>query len=417
LHQINWWNIRSYDNSQNNAFEELVCQLAREEFIPNKISFIRVGAPDGGVEAYCTLNNGDEYGWQAKFFDTMGDSQWKQIEKSFKTAFEKHQNLVKYYICIPLDRQDPRIENQKWFMDKWNTYTKEWSEFASDHQRNVVFEYWGSSELISILSQEKHAGRFRFWFERDFLSENWFRDKLQVNIDSLGNRYTPKLNFELEIAKIFDGISRDCAFREQLDSVYNFFAKKLTSAINHLNHDGLHDLRETIIKISSEFQKILSDLNILEMEYIDFKTLTDNCKLLDELLWACIDKYQEMLNQVEEDSKKTYESHKLTSQVKDIKQAVRYLSKRQTLPTFESNNRYEIILLRSQSEEVFLWEEKTFERNGKLVFRHSVQAAKRQRIGVKPIRLIVDNFTHGSRGWTRRHLLHELNRRNSFLCK
>jgi hypothetical protein len=52
---LNWLNIRSYNNSQNNAFEELVCQLAREEKIQNKASFIRVGAPDGGVEAYCIL--------------------------------------------------------------------------------------------------------------------------------------------------------------------------------------------------------------------------------------------------------------------------------------------------------------------------------------------------------------------------
>lgn len=28
---MNWKNIRVYNNSQNNAFEELVCQLARQE--------------------------------------------------------------------------------------------------------------------------------------------------------------------------------------------------------------------------------------------------------------------------------------------------------------------------------------------------------------------------------------------------
>ena len=66
---IKWKNIRPFNGSQNNAFEELVCQLAREEPIANKKEFYRVAAPDGGVEAYCVLNNGDEYGWQAKYFD------------------------------------------------------------------------------------------------------------------------------------------------------------------------------------------------------------------------------------------------------------------------------------------------------------------------------------------------------------
>src|SRR5437763_970128 len=114
-----WSAIRSFNGSQNNAFEELVCQIAREEPIENKIDFYRIAAPDGGVEAYCVLQNGDEYGWQAKFFLSMGKSQWSQIEKSFKKAVEKHPRLTHYYICIPLDREDPRLDGQKWFMDKW----------------------------------------------------------------------------------------------------------------------------------------------------------------------------------------------------------------------------------------------------------------------------------------------------------
>ena len=86
MNEFNWHNIRSFNTSQNNAFEELVCQLAREEDIEGKKSFYRVGTPDGGVEAYCVLESGDEYGWQAKFFDAVSDSQWGQIEDSFKTS-------------------------------------------------------------------------------------------------------------------------------------------------------------------------------------------------------------------------------------------------------------------------------------------------------------------------------------------
>lgn len=75
---LRWEDIKTFDNSQNNAFEEIVCQLARDEDIKGKKEFYRVGAPDGGVEAYCVLENGDEYGWQAKYFLSMGNSQWSQ---------------------------------------------------------------------------------------------------------------------------------------------------------------------------------------------------------------------------------------------------------------------------------------------------------------------------------------------------
>ena len=97
---IEWNTLRPFNGDIKNGFDELVCQLARAEQIPNKREFIRVAAPDGGVEAYCILSDSSEYGWQAKFFSSMGDSQWTQLDESFKTAFAKHPNLTKYYINI-----------------------------------------------------------------------------------------------------------------------------------------------------------------------------------------------------------------------------------------------------------------------------------------------------------------------------
>jgi len=187
---FSWGNIRSFNGSQNSAFEELVCQLARSETIVNGNRFIRVGAPDAGVEAYWVLEDGREYCWQTKFFDTMGISQWNQLDGSFKTALEKHPNLIKYIVCLPLDRQDPRIPSQNWFMDKWVEKTRGWKEYAAEHGRDVDFVYWGSSELLDLLSLEKHVGRRNFWFNQEEFSDKWFNDKLARSIEALGPRYT-----------------------------------------------------------------------------------------------------------------------------------------------------------------------------------------------------------------------------------
>src|ERR1035437_105412 len=195
---VNWNNIRPYNNSQNNAFEELVCQLAREENIRDGKDFIRIGTPDGGVEAYWVLNDDSEYGWQAKYFDSVGLSQWKQLDKSFKTAFRTHPNLKKYFICFPLDREDPRIPKKKHFKQKWDLKVKEWKSFAKSKRRNVEFEYWGSSELLHRLTLEIHAGRRYYWFGKEEFSEDWFKDKLEKSIYDLDERYTPELNFELD---------------------------------------------------------------------------------------------------------------------------------------------------------------------------------------------------------------------------
>lgn len=294
MHNFNWKNIRSHNNSQNNAFDELVCQLAREEEIKNKKSFLRIGTPDGGVEAYCILSNNDEYGWQAKYFFSMGNSQWRQIEKSFKKAFETHPKLVKYYICLPIDRPDPRNPKQKWLMDKWNTKIKEWKEYAQENGRNIEFEYWGSYELLVRLSQEKHAGRGYFWFNQEEFSNQWFKEQINESIDDLGTRYTPELNFELEIAKVFDGIARDENFRKQFEQVYDDLLKKSSKAINLLRDERLTEKKEDL---SGNLQRIVneySQIDFEEMQAVDYGKTLEASKILQKSIGTCEDLLEEL---------------------------------------------------------------------------------------------------------------------------
>jgi hypothetical protein len=255
---IDWNYIRTFNKSQNNAFEELVCQLARDEEIENRKEFYRIAAPDGGVEAYCVLNNGDEYGWQAKYFSSMGNSQWNQLNESFQTAFRTHPNLTKYYICIPLDRQDPRREEQVWFMDRWNEKVKEWEKYAQEKGRLVSFEFWGSSELIHRLSQRKHAGRTLFWFSQHEFSDEWFKKHVEYSINNLGKRYTSELNIELEIAKSFDFITRNDSFRNRMKQNYHELLLALNKALNQLR--GL--------PLGNDIEKLISVREKLDHEYL-----------------------------------------------------------------------------------------------------------------------------------------------------
>lgn len=50
---MNWNNIRTVEKTQHNGFEELICQLAAKEKIPEQKKFVRIGKPDGGKE--CNL--------------------------------------------------------------------------------------------------------------------------------------------------------------------------------------------------------------------------------------------------------------------------------------------------------------------------------------------------------------------------
>jgi hypothetical protein len=55
---MNWNNIGTIEKSQQNGFEEFVCQLAAKEKIPNQKKFVRIGKPDAGKECYWELEDG-----------------------------------------------------------------------------------------------------------------------------------------------------------------------------------------------------------------------------------------------------------------------------------------------------------------------------------------------------------------------
>jgi hypothetical protein len=294
---IEWNKLRAFNGDIKNGFEELVCQLARAEQIPNKSKFIRVAAPDGGVEAYCVLSDNSEYGWQAKFFTTMGDSQWTQLDESFKTAFAKHPNLIKYYICVPLDRPDPRITITKGkrrgqqvnhFMDKWNAKVAEWEAFAKSNNRTIEFEFWGNSEIFERLSKKENEGKLYYWFGKEEFSDDWFKQKLDENIKNLDKRYTPELNFELPIAKIFDGISRDKYFNEQFNSYLDDLLKQYRKSVTHLKEAKVKDHIDRIVSTITTFRQQCEQIDYIEISTINnvglSSLLEDVRKIIDDLI-------------------------------------------------------------------------------------------------------------------------------------
>ena len=214
---INWQILRPLNGSLNDAFEELCCQLAASEPsyhlstavpIQSGSRFTRKGTPDAGVECFWKQPNGSEIAWQAKFFlDTLGDSQWAQLDDSVNVALKKHPQLQTYIICIPQDRADPRIDNQKWFMNKWTEWTHKWEQLARRRKMKVEFHYWGASEIITRLAQDEHRGRRFFWFDKESLSPSWFHEHVEETVAQVGPRYTPELTVKVPISSLFSSLS------------------------------------------------------------------------------------------------------------------------------------------------------------------------------------------------------------------
>ena len=217
--QLDWSKLRVLNRTQQSSFEILCCQLADADAAADGAKLIRKAAPDGGVECFYAYADGSERAFQAKFFrDVPDEGQWKQLDKSVQRALKTHPLLARYVICLPRDREDPRVPGQQWFMDKWKVREAKWETWARDAGKDVTFEYWGEHEIVSRLSRDEHRGRRFFWFDEEAFTRAWFEERLAVAVADAGARYKPELNIDLPIAQVFSGLGRDASFQACLTS-------------------------------------------------------------------------------------------------------------------------------------------------------------------------------------------------------
>lgn len=264
---IDWNAIRPLNGSRAKGFEQLCAQLASAE-IPASSDFERKGAPDAGVECYAVLDNGNEWGWQAKYFDELGDSQWAQIQDSVRTALEKHPRLVRYFICVPLDRPDARVDGRVSAKQRWDAHVKTWTEWASSRKMTVEFVYWGSHQLLERLGRPEHTGLLRFWFDIHRFDRPWFTARLDEALKTAGPRYTPEIHVDLLVAKELDAFGRTEQFFNGIKAQAQGIRRKLRNLEYSKSRSPEQFPHEEMSRLSSAVQAILSELGSITVQPI-----------------------------------------------------------------------------------------------------------------------------------------------------
>ena len=215
---VDWDRLRPGADARK-SFEDLCCLLAEREPAPDGSEFMRLAPPDGGVECLWRLLDGQEWGWQAKYFRTApNSSQWKQIDKSVRSALESNPRLTRYVVCAPSDRT-------KAGEDRWNRLVEQWST-----TKPIAYEYWGHHELESRLIKAQNHDLLKYYFDKEFLWAEWADQAVSAAIADAGPRYTPKQNVDLPIAKRFQALCGTEAFFSRLDSVAASMRDHLSTA-------------------------------------------------------------------------------------------------------------------------------------------------------------------------------------------
>jgi hypothetical protein len=182
---IRFLDIRPLDGKQSQGFEELCFQLLPWLVGEPMTNANRVDGRggDGGVEAIATTPSGLNVGLQCKYFAGLSETQWRQIDKSVRTVIDKHPEVARYLVCVPLNRTPAEIR-------KWNSLSTAWRELAT----SLTVEWVGLSELFGHLLKTDASHLKTYWFSCPEFSFDWVATQTQTAIRQLHDRYTPRLH-------------------------------------------------------------------------------------------------------------------------------------------------------------------------------------------------------------------------------
>ena len=211
IDMINWFKLKTYQKTKSRSFEELCYQIAKGLYGERGhfTSVDDIGGGDG-VEFYMTLPNGDQWGWQAKFYydptPRLNVRNRKQsIEGSLKTACQTHGRLKKWILCTPSDFTP---KEQIWFE---NTLYQ-----SIPGNMSVELEHWGDSDFNTWLSEPRFSGKRYYFFGELELDIDWFRGQFDKQRASVGEKFSSSLHTETRVDAHIHALLGDDRFVHQI---------------------------------------------------------------------------------------------------------------------------------------------------------------------------------------------------------
>ncbi len=294
MQDFNWDKLGSYSGDNKKSFEELcyqiVCENYQDEITHGAIltSIDDSGGGDG-IEFYLTFPNGDMFGWQAKFFCRLSEGGRKeQIKKSLQTAYKKHPNLKKWFLCSQCNFTP---DENNWFINELASSTKDGERVLADNN-NVELIHWGASEFLNYL--RIYPAIHKFFFSEKLLTQEWFEDRYNIDIKKteIQAKYKSKIHINTEIDtaiyKVLGGNRLIEAIEDEMEKQQvRMYAEEYRNAFLKLYSEKVE---AEYISIQDEFKIFLHDkenivdtgVNILD----DIKKLIsdrNNIALIDKI--------------------------------------------------------------------------------------------------------------------------------------
>ena len=286
---IDWSKLKLYQNDKYRSFEELCYQTAKG-LHAEKGRFTSVDDSGGGdgVEFYLTFPNGDQWGWQAKFYHPeprlSKSGRKRSIKESLEKAHEIHPHLKKWFLCTPTNFTP---DEQTWFD---NTLRQSISE-------DIELKHWGDSDFNDWLSEPRFSGKLHYFFGELELDMSWFETQFYKQKAAIGDKFDASLHTETNVDAEIHALLGDKAFVHQITEWIEKLEEDLPSlkeAINKLNSpipyiewseeekskviEAAKSLQEVLVNMKVQLKQarnLLVEKNLSEVQSMDWKLALD----------------------------------------------------------------------------------------------------------------------------------------------
>ena len=159
-----------------------------------------------------------------------------------------------------------------------------WQETAAHHAAAFAL---GILDKLAPITKVNNSDEF---------SDSWFKSHIETSISDLGHRYTPEINFELDIAKNFDALSRNNKFLEYFrDEIHNFLID-----FKKIDNEFLEkDITRSFIELLNNWVNISRDQNLLS---IDINSIKETIKIIRNNLYKYEKHLESKRNELTKDS-------------------------------------------------------------------------------------------------------------------
>lgn len=257
---IDFSTINAFNGGQRESFEDLICVLAKRE--PPECAFefrAHEGCGgDGGVEAVWLLENGSKIGYQAKFFLSIDDTQWKQMDESVEQALNVHPELKTYIIALPRDLTPDRGKKTKgksqW--EKWTDRVLKWKGWAKVQSIEIEFELWSETTLKEMLLREQNVSLIKYWFGGDVLNNSWFEKHISMSCKALDDRFNPNDHVDVSIEGVFDALGGESNITQRFKDAFIKLEHSIVPSYEHTSMENLID-SEKLLSIYNAWHELL----------------------------------------------------------------------------------------------------------------------------------------------------------------